>query len=57
MFLELGRKDEWTVVDLRPFRTQLKDGTLTTTKKYTYEILNYDLLLLSPDDQYDKPNY
>lgn len=57
MFLELGRKDKWTIVDLRPLREQLINGSITTNKKYSYELLNYDLLLLSPDDQYDKPNY
>ena len=57
MFLELGRKDQWTAVDLRPFRKQLQDGAITTTDKYRYEIMSYDILLISPDDQYDKANY
>ncbi|WP_436515092.1 hypothetical protein [Ekhidna sp. To15] len=57
MFLELGRKDQWTVVDLRPFREMLKRGEITTTKKYTFELMSYDLLLISPDDQYPKVNY
>lgn len=57
MFLELGRKDQWTVVDLRPFREMLRRGEITTNKKFEYELNSYDLLLLSPDDQYPKPNY
>lgn len=57
MFLELGRKDQWTVVDLRPFREMLKRGEITANEKFTYELNSYDLLILSPDDQYPKPNY
>lgn len=57
MFLQLGRKTEWTVVDLRPFRKQLADGSIKANEKYTYEIMNYDLLLLPPDDSFDQPNY
>lgn len=57
MFLELGRKDQWTAVDLRPFRKQLQDGLITTTDKYSFELMSYDILLISPDDQYDRANY
>lgn len=57
MFLELGRKDQWTAVDLRPFRKQLQEGAISTNDKYAYELMNYDILLISPDDQYDKANY
>lgn len=57
VFLELGRKDQWTAVDLRPFRKQLQEGLIIANEKYTYELMNYDILLISPDDQYDKPNY
>lgn len=57
MFLELGRKDQWTVVDLRPFREMLKRGEIVTNDKFSYELNSYDLLLLSPDDQYPKVNF
>lgn len=57
MFLELGRKDQWTVVDLRPFREMLKRGEIVTNDKFTHELNSYDLLLLSPDDQHPKVNY
>ncbi|MEM7296660.1 MAG: hypothetical protein AAF391_00160 [Bacteroidota bacterium] len=57
MFLELGRKDQWTVVDLRPFRKMLKNKEIATNKKYAFELNSYDLLLLPPDDQYPKVNY
>ncbi len=57
MLLELGRKDQWTVVDLRPFREMVERGELTANKKYQYELNNYDLLIIPPDDQYPKVNY
>lgn len=57
LFLQLGRKDQWTVVDLRPFREMLDSGELVTDKHSAYELRSYDLLLISPDDQYPKVNY
>ena len=57
MFLELGRKDQWTVVDLRPFRKMLGQGEITANEKFTYELKNYDILLISPDDEFPKINY
>lgn len=57
MFLQLGKKDEWTVVDLRPLREQLINNLIKTNEQYTFELLSYDLLLLPPNDSYDKVNY
>jgi len=57
MFLKLGRKVEWTAIDLRPFREKLIEGKITTNDTYSYKIMNYDILLISPNDAYDKPNY
>lgn len=57
LFLELGRKDQWTVVDLRPFREMLKNGEIVTERNYAFELMSYDFLLISPDDQYPKVNY
>ena len=57
LLLELGRKDQWTVVDLRPFREMLLEGKITTNKKYEFELKSYDLLLLSPSDTIGEPNF
>ncbi|WP_194778648.1 hypothetical protein [Pararhodonellum marinum] len=57
MFLELGKMDKWTVVDLRPLREKLIKDLIKTNEKYTFEILSYDLLLLPPNDSFDKVNY
>ena len=55
--LELGRKDQWTVIDLRPIRAMLDRGEITASKNLLYELRSYDLVLLTPDDQYPKVNY
>ncbi|MEM7110124.1 MAG: hypothetical protein AAF519_17990, partial [Bacteroidota bacterium] len=57
LFLEIGRKDIWTAVDLRPFRRMMESGELKTSKSIAFELLSYDILLLSPDDQYPTVNY
>lgn len=46
-----------TVLDLRPFRDRLKNGVIKTSKSIEFEIFSYDLLLISPNDQYPKINY
>lgn len=48
------KKTEWIVVDLRSLREKLKKGEIATNEIYTYELLNYDLLLLPPNDRFDK---
>ncbi|MEP5610871.1 MAG: hypothetical protein ABJP45_01415 [Cyclobacteriaceae bacterium] len=57
LFLELGRKDQWTLLDLRPFREKVLKGELKTNDKYKYELNSYDLLLIPPDDKVSKLNY
>ncbi|MEM9681034.1 MAG: hypothetical protein AAF901_12000, partial [Bacteroidota bacterium] len=57
LFLKLGIKEQWTLVDLRPFRALLEKGKISTNEQIAYELKSYDLLLISPDDQYPKINY
>ena len=57
MFLELGRKDQWTLVDLRLFRDKVLSGELTTNEKYLHELTSYDLLLIPPKDKIGTLNY
>ncbi len=57
LFLEIGKKEEWTAVDLRPFRKMLEKGTIQVSKSIAFELKSYDILLISPDDQYPKVNY
>ncbi len=57
MFLELGRMDEWTIIDLRPFREKVRSGELVTNDKYEFELTSYDLLLIPPNDKTAQINY
>lgn len=57
MFLELGRKDQWTMVDLRPAREKVLSGEWTTNDNGMHELTSYDLLLIPPDDRAPKINY
>lgn len=58
MLQSVGDNKKWTVIDLRPIRELLIKKEIQLNEKYTYEIMNYDLLLLSPADIYDnKSNY
>lgn len=57
LFLEIGSKEQWTAVDLRPFRKMLEAGTIQTSEGIAFELRSYDILLISPNDQYPKVNY
>lgn len=50
-YISLGKKSAWVLIDLRPFRSKLKSGQLKTTKWVADDILHYDFILISPEDQ------
>lgn len=56
-FMRLGKKDQWTLIDLRPLRALQAAGKLTCTKREAFEINSYDLMLISPDDHKAKQNF
>lgn len=56
MFNSIGLKDQWTVVDLRAIRELILNKKLKTSNPYLYEVMNYDILLLAPNDTYDNEN-
>lgn len=47
----VGRRDRWALVDLRPLRRRLEEGTLHANTSEVREIRNYDFLLVSPEDR------
>ena len=57
LLMSLGKKDQWTLIDLRPMKLQLKAGNLQAEKKIAFEINNYDLVLIPPNDSKSKMNY
>ncbi|QSE98966.1 hypothetical protein [Fulvivirga lutea] len=56
MLQSIGLKDQWTVVDLRPIRKLIINTEIQTSDPYLYEVMNYDILILAPDDKYDNDN-
>jgi len=51
LFMELGKKDVWTLIDLRPILQKLRNGELQADKSITFEINSYDMILIPPNDQ------
>jgi hypothetical protein len=47
----VGETDRWAMIDVRPIRRMLESGTLTANNFETREIINYDLILIMPDDR------
>lgn len=57
ILMTLGKKDKWTVVDLRPIREKLERKVLKASKKISFEVYSYDLLLIPPNDTSLTLNY
>jgi hypothetical protein len=49
-FVELGKREEWVLIDLRPFRAPLAEGKLLTHRSAAHDIRHYDFILISPED-------
>lgn len=54
---QFGKKDQWTLIDLRPLREKLASGELQADREISFEIGNYDLILIPPDDRKGKVNF
>lgn len=57
LWLTVGKRDEWAVIDLRPFREKIRTGELEATNWQIFEIFNYDLMLMAPEDRWVKNNF
>lgn len=57
IFLTVGKRDEWAVIDLRPLREKIRNKELTATDWQKFEIFNYDLMLMAPEDRWVKNNF
>lgn len=57
LLMQLGKKNMWTLTDLRPIRKRLEAGEYTTDKHISYELRNYDFLLIPPNDRKSRPNF
>ena len=50
-FMSVGEMDRWAMIDVRPLRQRLEDGTLVANDFETREIINYDLIVIMPNDR------
>lgn len=55
--MTVGEMDRWALIDVRPLRRMLQDGTLQANNFETREIINYDLILIMPDDRRVERHY
>ncbi|NBC65665.1 MAG: hypothetical protein GVY07_08455 [Bacteroidetes bacterium] len=56
-FMSVGKTDRWAVIDLRPLRRMAANKSLDANAFETREIINYDLLLIMPDDSRAERHY
>ena len=49
-FMSMGENKRWAMIDVRPLRRMLNDGLLTASEFETREIMNYDVILIMPND-------
>lgn len=56
-FMSVGETDRWALIDVRPLRKILADGSLTASDFETREIINYDVILIMPDDSRVERHY
>ena len=54
--MQLGKKETWTMIDLRPLKKMLKKGLIKVDKGTAWELNSYDLFLISPNDSKGKIN-
>ncbi|NBC02296.1 MAG: hypothetical protein GVY20_01180 [Bacteroidetes bacterium] len=56
-FISVGRQDKWALIDLRPLRKRIEEGTLQGTEFETREIINYDFIIIPPEDDMVKKHF
>ncbi|WP_298897169.1 hypothetical protein [uncultured Psychroserpens sp.] len=56
--LSLGKKNKWTLIDLRPIRKMMLEGQLNTKNEIVaFGLISYDFVLIPPDDKNGTLNY
>ena len=51
-FISAGDRERWALTDLRPLREQLTKGKLRGSDFETRTILNYDFIIIAPEDDW-----
>ena len=50
-FMSVGEMDRWAMIDVRPIRQMLRNEEITANDFEIREIVNYDLIVIMPDDR------
>jgi hypothetical protein len=56
-FIRVGLRDRWALIDLRPLRNMLIDGSLEVNNYEKREIINYDFIVIPPEDDIVEKHY
>ena len=54
--MQMGKKEQWALIDLRPIKKMVKENKLRIDKGTAWELKNYDWFLISPNDSKGKIN-
>lgn len=54
--MQMGKKNKWTLIDLRPIKKMVKKQKLIVDKGTAWELKSYDWFLISPNDTKGKIN-
>lgn len=57
IFMEVGQRDQWALIDLRTLRQQMQKNQFKGSTTEELEIMNYDFILIAPDDDKVKKHY
>ena len=57
IFISVGDREKWTLIDLRPLREQLSNGTLSGNDFEVRTIWNYDFIIVAPEDDWVKRHW
>ncbi len=56
-FMLMGKKGQWALIDVRPLRALLNQGKMQASDFESREILNYDLIVIMPEDTRAERHY
>lgn len=56
LLMSLGKKDSWTIIDLRSIKKRLENKELKAGEILSFQINNYDLILIPHNDKRSKFN-
>ena len=55
--ISVGRQDEWALIDLRPLRDRISESILQGSDNELREIINYDFIIIPPEDDVVKKHW